>query len=686
MNNQADFLVEIHTEELPPKTLNKLAEAFLSKLTEEITKAKLAFSEAKSFGTPRRLAVLIKNLTTEQGASFVERKGPAYEAAFDKEGNPTPACIGFARSCSITPKDLIKLTTANGEWVGFRQSIPGKSAKDILPSLVKLAISALPIAKPMRWGNNLAEFVRPVHSVILLLGKESIDAEILGCKTGRKTKGHRFLSKGWLDITEPLKYSSILEKAYVIPDFETRKKRIRDLAQEKAANVLISEKLLEEVTGLVEWPVAIMGQFDEKFLDVPQEVLISAMQDHQRYFPVLNPEGKLLSQFVAIINIESEDVQKVIEGNERVLRARLADAAFFFEMDKKQNFENRLETLKNIIFQNKLGNLYEKSKRISALAGFIAKALGADEETAKKAGLLAKADLTTELVQEFPELQGVVGYYYALKDGLDKTIAISIKEHYNPRYSGDTLPTVLMANIIALADRLDTLIGIFGINQEPSGDKDPFGLRRAALSILRILIEKRLNLDLLSLLTEAAKNYSIPLENKNVINDVLNFIYDRLKSLYQDQGITLDVLASVTSLNITRPYDLDCRIKAVNDFKKLSASESLSVANKRVSNILNKYTHEIALVDIDETLFETDAERLLGEALKEQQSQISILSGSAQYQKVLTQLAQLREPVDNFFEKVLVMTEDKPRRENRLLMLKKLRALFLQVADIALLQ
>lgn len=686
MNTHADFLVEIHTEELPPKSLTKLAKAFLAEIEKQLQQAKLNFTAATYFATPRRLAVLINDLTMQQPDSTVERKGPALDAAFDKEGNPTPACMGFARSCGVTPKELITLANNTGSWVGFQQVVMGKLAAEILPKIVQSAIAALPIQKPMRWGNNGIEFVRPVHSVILLLGKNIIEAEILGCKTSRKTRGHRFHSSGWLEIDSPDKYVDTLKKGFVIANFAERKKLISEMAYAQTSQVHITETLLDEVTGLVEWPTAITGKFDNEFLNVPQEALISAMQYHQRYFPVVAENGKLLAQFVAITNLESNDVAKVIAGNERVLRARLADAAFFFVTDKKQSLESRLSLLKNSIFQAKLGTLYEKSIRLSTLADFIAKELNLDQTSAKRAALLAKTDLTSELVGEFPELQGIAGYYYALNDGESESVAKAITEHYMPRFSGDELPTTPLGNIVALADRLDTLVGVFGINQQPTGDKDPFGLRRAALGVLRILIEKKMNLDLSVLLAFTAKNYSTPLENKEVITHVLNFMLERLKPLYQEQGITADVLAAVTALNITKPYDLHCRIQAVQLFKKMSQSESLSVANKRVSNILAKYTHEIALREIDEALFETDAERELATQLRAQQSAVTALSQAAKYQEVLTELAHLREPVDNFFDKVLVMTEDKSRRENRLLMLKQLRELFLQVADIALLQ
>lgn len=703
MSNHADFLVEIQTEELPPKTLRRLEMAFLQEIEARLRKAELSFTQSHSFATPRRLAVLITHLSPKQPDTEVERKGPSLEAAFDKNGKPTPACIGFAKSCSVTPDQLKQIKTEAGTWVGFLQKNTGKSVQELLPEIVKQALAALPIAKRMRWGSGSEEFVRPVHSVILLYGTEIIDAEILGCKSGNQTSGHRFLSKGLITIKKPADYAKALHKGHVIADFEERKKIIREEAEAIAkkigiadARALITENLLEEVTGLVEWPVAICGQFDKPFLEVPQEALISAMQDHQRYFPVVNKENKLLPFFITMSNIESKNVNQVISGNERVLRARLSDAAFFYEVDKKYSLSDRINNLKNVTFQAKLGNMLSKATRLAGLAAFISDKMNLckeELELAARAGMLAKADLTTELVGEFPELQGIAGYYYAKNDEENESIAIALKEQYLPRFSGDVLPSTQFGIALALADRVDTLIGIFGINQQPTGDKDPFGLRRASLGILRILIEKEMHLDLRELFEEAKENYEkvslpnkSPIENNNVVDEVLTFTLDRLKPWYSEQNISADVIAAVAALNITDPFDFHSRVQAVQNFKRLPAADSLSIANKRVSNILAKYNETIALSDVDEKLFESDVERELSKSIKAQIDAIQSLSQSGQYQELLTELAALREPVDSFFDTVLVMTEDKRIRENRLLLLKKLRELFLHVADIALLQ
>lgn len=689
-----NFLVEIQTEELPPKALHRLAKSFLDEIKARLIKAELGFKEIEYYATPRRLAVFVKALVSMQADTVVERRGPAIETAFDSAGKPTPACIGFARSCGVTPEELGRFKGKQGEWVGLQQVISGKSVQVLLPPIVEESLAALPIPKRMRWGSGTVEFVRPVHSVMMLYGNDVIDAEILGVRTGRETRGHRFHCKNTLMITKPTAYLKRLEKpGFVIADFERRKKMIRDqtnavVSSSLGENVhaLISDELLDEVTGLVEWPVAILGDFDQRFLAVPAEALISAMQDHQRYFPIVNEQGKLLPHFVTISNIEAYDMQHVIAGNERVLRARLSDAAFFYETDKKCSLESRVERLKSIVFQAKLGTLFDKAQRLSKLAVFIAKEIKENVVQAARAALLAKTDLTTEIVGEFPELQGTAAYYYAIHDGEPQAIAEALREQYMPRFSGDVLPKTSLACVLALADRLDTLVGVFGINQQPTGDKDPFALRRAALGILRILIEKKFDLDLHSLLCLAVDAYDQKLENPEVVEQVLNFIHERQKPWYQEQEISVDVLAAVAATGITRPYDFHRRIQAVQKFKERKEAESLSVANKRVSNILAKYDGKISAKEIDAHLFEANAERELAVQIDLQNKTCAPLYQAARYGEVLAELASLREPVDDFFEHVMVMTDDKARCENRLLLLTKLRALFLQVADIALLQ
>lgn len=688
-----DFLVEIHTEELPPKAILKLAEAFRQLMKERLAKVDLAFHDIRHYATPRRLAVFVSGLANAQPDQLIERKGPALAAAYGVDGQPTPACIGFARSCGITPAALKTIETAQGSWVGYVQSVAGQSAISLLPAIVEQVASALPIPKRMRWGENDAQFTRPIHSVIMLYGGQVVQGSILGYAAGRRTRGHRFHAPGWLEISHANVYASTLEKAFVMVDFDERRDAIhRGILQVVQTEIdhdmiaQIDEALLEEVTGLVEWPIALVGHFDPAFLSVPSEALISAMQDHQRYFPIVNTEGKLQPHFVVISNIQSQQQERVVHGNERVLRARLSDAAFFYATDKKESLTARVERLKGIVFQAKLGTLYDKAVRLSQLSGWIAKRLGENEQVAEQAGLLAKADLTTNMVGEFPELQGIMGYYYAQHEGLATDVASAMKEHYLPRFAGDVLPTNKIGEVVAIADRIDTLIGAFGIHQIPTGDKDPYGLRRAAVGLIRILIENQIDLDLLDVLQKAMTNYQVQLENQQVVEQVLGFIQERLRAWYQEQGIMPDVFAAVAALNLAKPWNIHVRVQAVQAFKQLAEAEALSVANKRVSNILAKYEEGIEATTINPHLFELAAEQALAQELETKRKIVADLIADAKYDQVLLQLADLRKPVDDFFDQVMVMTDDKPRRENRILMLSQLRALFLQVADIALLQ
>jgi glycyl-tRNA synthetase beta chain len=689
----ADFLVEIHTEELPPKALQLLASSFLKEIETRLQHIPLEYKEAQFFATPRRIAVLVKSLVAQQAQTIVERRGPPLANAFDADGNPTPACLGFARSLNITPEQLITLQNKQGDFVGYQQIVPGKTVVEILPRIVQEALDALPIPKRMRWGDGDVQFVRPVHSIIMLYGDEIIDAEILGVRTGRLTNGHRFHSKKIISIPKPSTYEKRLLANFVVADFALRREMILEQAQAIVAkafgdgvHAVIEPDLLDEVTGLVEWPVAILGDFDQRFLEVPPEALISAMQDHQRYFPVVDNDGKLMPHFVAISNIEARDMQHVIAGNERVLRARLSDAAFFFEMDKKQKLSDRVDALQQVVYHVKLGTLHEKALRLSAIAEFIAHKLKVNPAQAARAGLLAKTDLLTQMVGEFPELQGVAGKYYALQDGETNALAQALHEQYMPRFSGDELPGSDLGCVLALAERVDTLVGAFGINQQPTGDKDPFGLKRAALGILRILIEKKIDLDIAEILEFATQLYGAKLNNPATVTQLCDFLQERLKPWYQEQGINPDVFAAVSALKITRPYDFHRRVLAVKHFKELPNAESLCVANKRVSNILAKYDADFAAKEVDIGLFELPAERALAAQLDAINKSIGPLFQSGRYGDVLAQLADLRQPVDEFFDKVMVMAEDRALRENRLLLLTNLRAMFLQVADVALLQ
>lgn len=691
-----DCLIEIHTEELPPKALKKMSDAFHQQIESRLQKADLEFNNIKSYATPRRLAVLVEGLASGQPDKVVERKGPAVNAAYDKDGKPSKACEGFARSCGVEVGKLITLKTDQGEWVGYKQKVKGQKIEELLPEMVEQAAHALPIPKRMRWSDSPVEFVRPVHSVILLYGKKVIKGEVLGCKTGNVTEGHRFHCDKPVNITNAADYAAELEKkGRVLVDFARRRDMIRaeaeSLAKEVTHNIgkaYIEDALLDEVTGLVEWPVALCGTFDEKFLEVPKEVLISAMQDHQRYFSVVDKDGKLLPYFIFMSNIKSKKPAQVVHGNERVLRARLSDAKFFYETDRQHTLASRIERLKEIVYQAKLGTLYDKSQRLKGWMSFITLSLNAAlKQKAERAAELCKTDLVTEMVGEFPETQGVMGYYYALNDKEDKDVAFAMREQYMPRFAGDALPEHQLGQILALADRLDLLVGSFGINNIPTGDKDPFGLRRAALGIVRILVELEMDLDLKKILAiDVDGLYQNKLENKQAREQVLDFIRERLRGWYLEQGVTPDVFASVAALDLGNLLDFHKRILAVQEFKKLKEAEALAAANKRVSNILAKYTEKMESDKVNPAIFDDAAESTLAKQLELKNDEIARLYSDGKYDRILLELASLREPVDDFFDKVMVMTDDKPRRENRILLLTNLRNMFLRVADIALLQ
>lgn len=690
-----DCLIEIHTEELPPKALKKLSDAFQEQIATRLEKAGLVFAAVKPYATPRRLAMMVEGLANGQEDKVVERKGPAVNAAYDKNGKPSKACEGFARSCGVDVSKLMTIKTEQGEWVGYKQKVKGKKVDELLPEIVEQAAHALPIPKRMRWGDSPVEFVRPVHSVILLYGKKVIKGEVLGCQTGNVTRGHRFHSDKPIKIANAQDYVADMKKGKVMVDFADRRELIREAAQQLAQEITqkkgtayIEDALLDEVTNLVEWPVALSGAFDAEFLQVPKEVLISAMQDHQRYFSVVDKEGKLLPYFVFISNIKSKKPEQVVHGNERVLRARLSDAKFFFETDKKHTLESRTERLKQIVYQAKLGTLYDKSERLKGWMSFITLSLNAAlKQQAERAAELSKTDLVTEMVSEFPETQGVMGCYYAKHDHEDDAVASALREQYMPRFAGDSLPESQLGQILALADRLDLVVGSFGINKIPTGDKDPFGLRRAALGIVRILVELKIDLDLKKILAiDIDGLYDNKLENMQTREQVMDFIRDRMRSWYLEQGVTPDVFASVAALDLGNLLDFQKRIHAVQEFKKLKEAEALAAANKRVSNILAKYTDKMEADSINPDYFDEAAESTLAQQLELKQDEIAKLCNAGQYDRVLLELASLREPVDDFFDKVMVMTDDKQRRENRILLLTNLRNMFLRVADIALLQ
>ncbi|WP_439294940.1 glycine--tRNA ligase subunit beta [Lonepinella sp. BR2882] len=684
-----NFLIEIGTEELPPKALKTLATAFAENFTTELNQAGLTFSNLQWFAAPRRLSLKVADLATEQPSKQIEKRGPAVAAAFDANGNPTKAAEGWARGCGITVDQAERVATDKGEWLVHRAVQQGQPTKALLSDLVANALAKLPIPKPMRWADKTVQFIRPVHTVTMLLGSELIDGEILGVKSGRTIRGHRFLGEREFDIQHADEYPQILaERGQVIADFNERKAIILAKSQEKATALGgvadIDEDLLDEVTSLVEYPNVLTAKFEERFLAVPAEALVYTMKGDQKYFPIYDKNGKLLPHFIFVSNINPADPTAIIEGNEKVVRPRLTDAEFFFKTDLKQRLEDRLPRLETVLFQQQLGTLRDKTARIEQLAGEIAAQIGADVAKAKRAGLLSKCDLMTNMVFEFTDTQGVMGMHYARHDGEDEEVAVALNEQYMPRFAGDNLPNSLVACSVALADKIDTLTGIFGIGQAPKGSADPFALRRAALGSLRIIVEKNLPLDLTDLVEKSTALFGDKLTNKNVVNDVVDFMLGRFRAWYQDEGIAVDEIQAVLARRPTRPADFDARVRAVSHFRTLDSAEALAAANKRVSNILAKANIEIGNIDLSACV--EPAEKALAENVVALQQAVQPLIAKGDYSAVLDELANLRQPVDNFFDNVMVNAEDQKLRQNRLAILKALQDLFLQVADISVLQ
>ena len=684
-----NFLVEIGTEELPPKALKTLATAFADNVQAELNQAGLTFDKIEWFAAPRRLAVKVLNLATQQPSKEIEKRGPAVSAAFDAEGKPTKAAEGWARGCGITVEQAERIATDKGEWLVHRAKIEGQPTKNLLNGIVANALAKLPIPKPMRWADKTVQFIRPVHTVTMLLGDELIEGEILGVASARTIRGHRFLGEKEFEIQHADQYPQLLrEKGSVIADFNERKAEILAKSQAKATALGgvadIEESLLEEVTSLVEYPNVLAAKFEERFLTVPAEALVYTMKGDQKYFPIYDKDGKLLPHFIFVSNINPDDPSAIIEGNEKVVRPRLTDAEFFFKTDLKQKLVDRLPRLETVLFQQQLGTLKDKTDRIEQLAGEIAKQIGADEAKAKRAGLLSKCDLMTNMVFEFTDTQGVMGMHYARHDGEDEEVAVALNEQYMPRFAGDELPKSLVASAVALADKFDTLTGIFGIGQAPKGSADPFALRRAALGALRIIVEKNLPLDLEDLVKKSAALFGDKLTNQNVVADVVDFMLGRFRAWYQDEGIAVDVIQAVLARRPTRPADFDARVRAVSHFRTLDSAEALAAANKRVANILAKAEGDIGAIDV--ALCVEPAEQVLAQSVLSLAKEVQPLIAQGEYTAVLDKLAGLRQPVDNFFDNVMVNAEDAKLRQNRLAILNTLQGLFLQVADISLLQ
>jgi glycyl-tRNA synthetase beta chain len=690
MIDQAHLLFELGTEELPPKALKLLSDSLTESFTAGLEQANLSHAEILSYATPRRLALLVRDCAVRQPDRETERRGPSIKAAFDEAGNPTKAAEGFARSCKTTVDKLQRLQTDKGEWLSYRVHETGKAAADLLPEIASQALNKLPIPKRMRWGDSEAQFVRPVHWLVFIHGDQVIPCEILDAKADRITYGHRFHHPNAITIHSPDDYDSVLQDSgYVIPSFEERKKKIHSLIEQSAseveANADFDPELLDEVTALNEWPVAITASFEERFLEVPQEALVATMKGNQKYFPLYNSHGELMNQFITIANIESPKPEVIRSGNERVIRPRLADAMFFWQQDGKSSLESHLATLKQVVFQNKLGSMYEKSERVAKLAKQIANEIGGDPDLAYRAGLLSRCDLMTHMVSEFPSMQGVMGRYQALRDGENPELAQALDEFYMPRFSGDQLPQTKTGIAISLAEKLDTLIGIFGVDQKPTGDKDPFALRRTALGALRIIREHSLTLQIRETLETVYQSMIDKLSKSDVVSEVFQFMMDRLRGIYIDQHISIDLFLAVAEVEPDNLADFDQRINAMMDFSKMAEAQSLSAANKRIRNILKKSDDQLA-TEADPTLFQDDAERILANKLDELTPLAQPLFERGDYAEGLKTLAALKEPVDLFFDQVMVMTEDRSLRKNRLTLLNQVEKLFLSVADISRLQ
>lgn len=685
----ADFLVELGTEELPPKALKNLMNSFAESIEAQLREVELSFTAVKAYAAPRRLAVLVEGLAAQTPSKDLVVWGPPAAIAF-KDGEPTKAALAFAEKNGIAPSELTAESDGKAEKLVARITTQGQAVQGLLGGIVNQALAQLPIAKRMRWGAKRAEFVRPAHWLVMLYGSDLIDAEVLGIKASRESRGHRFHANHPVAIASASSYAETLRSdGHVEADFAARQALIVEQVNAKAKEIggkaVISDDLLDEVTSLVEWPQALRGQFEERFLAVPAEALIASMKEHQKYFHVVNNEGKLLNYFITVANIVSKNPAAIIDGNERVIRPRLSDAAFFFETDKKTTLESLRERLKNIVFQAQLGTVYEKTERVAKLAAHIAGLTQANADWAERAGLLCKSDLVTNMVGEFDDMQGIAGFYYAQNDGEANEVALAMNEQYMPRFAGDVLPSSTTGTLVALADRLDTLTGIFGIGQLPTGSKDPFALRRASIAVLRLLIEKNLPLDLRELLTLAtAQHTRLTTQNDALVEQVLGYMLDRFRNFYEDENIPAEVFQAVAAKNLSQPLDIHQRVLAVNSFAKLPEAAALAAANKRVSNILSKNAVTEGL-SINPSLLSDEAEKTLAAAISEKQAIVAPLFAAHSYTQALTALADLQAPVDEFFDKVMVMCEDVATQQNRLALLQALRALFLEVADISLL-
>ncbi|MEX0449207.1 glycine--tRNA ligase subunit beta [Spiribacter sp. 221] len=687
--DRASLLFELGTEELPPGALDRLSDALAAAVTAGLDRAGITYSGVSALGAPRRLAVEVEAIARRQPDRDFERRGPAVAVAFDAEGNPTRAAEGFARSCGVDLDVLERLENDDGAWLVHRGTEPGQPVEALLPEIIEQAMASLPIPKRMRWGDETAEFVRPIHWVVLLLDESVVPATLFGVDSGRQSRGHRFHHPAPVSLDHARDYRSALRAAHVLVDRIERRDRIHEAVRAEGEKIgghaVIEAALLDEVTALVEWPVVLSGSFDERFLRVPPEALISSMQGHQRYFPVRDANGRLLPRFITVANIDSRDPARVIAGNERVIRPRLADAAFFWDQDRARTLASRLPDLANVVFQKELGSLADKTERVAGLAAAYADRFETDSTDAARAARLAKTDLLTQMVDEFPELQGVMGRYYAREDMERDAVAIALDEVYRPRYAGDAVAASPLGRLLAVAERADTLTGIFAIGKAPTGAKDPFALRRAAVGLLRSLIEGGHAINLASLFRDAAERQPDGLDATAQVESLVEFSLERLRGLYQEAGYGVELFEAVRSvldLEDIEPLDFDRRLRACQDFARLPAAGSLAAANKRIRNILRKAGDEPAH-DVDEGRLVVDAERQLHQAVEARVSPVQKLIEAGAYSEALAQLAELRGPVDRFFDEVMVMADEPDLQANRLALLRRLQALFLAIADVS---
>lgn len=691
-SNTANLLIELGTEELPPKTLKKLTDSFSTNLANEIKKLGFSFSDTKAFGAPRRLGILLSNCERVQADKIVEKRGPAVSVAFDADGNATPAAKGWAKSNGIDITEAERLVTSKGEWLLHKAIVQGQSLDNELEGALERALKQLPIPKPMRWGSSNAEFIRPVHTVCVLFGREVINLRLFGLSSGNTVSGHRFHGDFRVAIDDASEYIDTMRKQYVLVQYEERVNEIKTQLEDNAKSLGLvadfDQSLLEEISSLVEWPVVLTANFETEFLDVPKEALIYTMKDDQKYVPLLSENGELSNTFLFVSNIESKDPSQVISGNEKVIRPRLSDARFFFETDKKTTLASKADKLSTILFQKDLGTVAEKSERVAKITQIIGESCGFSAHTlanAKRAALLAKADLVSNMVMEFTSIQGTMGKHYALHDGEDNAVALAIEEQYLPRFANDKLPSSDVGALVSLAEKLDTLVGIFGINKIPKGDKDPFALRRSAIGILRILVSNKMNIDLSALVDSVITTFDDKLKNAQAKEQVLAFLLDRCKPFYADLGISSDVVNAV--MNVTNSYslsDIDLRVNAVAQFAKSDAGASLIAGNKRVSNILNKNKIELNTYSkVNTELFETNEESALYNAFIDIEHSLTSETGNSDYSSVLSKLSALEAPLSAFFDKVMIMTDNENVKTNRIALVANVRLAFLAVADIS---